>query len=57
MNTDGHQHLDADELTSTPTQAAGGTEHEHGGRGHMIGMLICCIPMVVAVIWVILSSR
>lgn len=57
MSAFGHQHLDADELTPTPAQAAGNKEHEHGGRGHMIGMVICCIPMVVAIIWVILASR
>ena len=55
MSAFGHQHLDADQLTPTP--AAGNEEHEHGGRGHMIGMVICCIPMVVAIIWVILASR
>jgi hypothetical protein len=57
MSALGHQHLEADELPRTPIQAAGKEEHEHGDRGHMLGMLICCIPMVVAIIWVILASR
>ena len=57
MSAVGHQHLDADELTPKSAQAAGNEEHEHGGRGHMIGMVICCSPMVVAIIWVILASR
>ena len=57
MSAFGHQHLDADEVTAPPAQALGGAEHEHGGRSHMIGMVVCCIPMVVAIIWVILASR
>ena len=57
MSAFGRQHLDADEVTPSPAQAVGGAEHEHGGRGHMIGMVICCIPMVAAIIWVILASR
>ena len=57
MSAIGPQHLNADELTPTTGQAAGNEEHEPGGRGHMIGMVICCTPMVVAIIWVILTSR
>jgi hypothetical protein len=57
MSAFGRQPVEANELTATPPREAGNEEHEHGGRGHMIGMVICCIPMVVAVVWVILASR
>ena len=57
MSAYGHQHHDADDLRPTPARAAANEEPEHGGRGHMIGMVICCIPMVAVIIWVVLASR
>ena len=44
-----------------PATAGGQTgeteQHDHGGRGHMIGMILCCIPMVIAIVWILASSN
>ncbi len=30
---------------------------ERSSRAHVIGMILCCIPMVIAIAWVMASSR
>lgn len=27
------------------------------GRAHIIGMILCCIPMVIAIVWLLAASR
>jgi hypothetical protein len=57
MSEYGHRHLETDEGKPSFEQRAAGMGHEHGGRGHIIGMIICCIPMVLAILWVLFSAR
>ena len=45
-----------------PTAAAADPKKEteqpaHGGRGHIIGMILCCIPMVIAIVWILAASN
>ena len=53
-----HQHSTVDrQPAATASDPMGESEeHQHGGRGHMMGMVLCCIPMVIAIIWILASS-
>ena len=45
---------DISAATETPSQAH---QHGHEDRGHLIGMILCCLPMVLAVVWLIFVAR
>ena len=48
-----------DQRNDSPQLQTKAEQPDHGGmgRGHMIGMVLCCIPMVIAIAWVLFANR
>jgi hypothetical protein len=35
----------------------GGEEQGRSNHAHIVGMILCCIPMVVAIVWLLAAAR